>query len=319
MIVFGLVTIYRSSQAKRGGILMRASLQELLAGNELVVADGGMGTMLIAAGLASGQAPERWNTEQPEAVRAVHAAYIQAGAQIILTNTFGGNRIRLDAHRLADQVTETNLAAARLAREEADTATHPVVMAGSIGPTGAMMEPLGPLSASQAVSVFEEQARALLEGGVDVFWIETMADLEEVRAAVQGCHDADATVPVVVTMTFDTRGRTMIGTSPEQAIDALSELGVAAVGANCGNGLAEIESVIEIMHNTDPQIVLVAKSNAGLPRMDGGRIVYDATPEDMAAYARRVQAVGARIIGACCGSTPDHIRAIAGAVREKST
>jgi 5-methyltetrahydrofolate--homocysteine methyltransferase len=296
---------------------MSSLLQELLAENRPVVADGGIGTMLIAAGLPSGQAPERWNIEQPEAVRGVHAAYIQAGAQIILTNTFGGNRIRLDSHRLGDQVTETNIAAARLARQEA--AAHPVVVAGSIGPTGVMMAPLGALSILQASSIFEEQARALLEGEVDVFWIETMADLEEVRAAVEGCRHADPAVPVVVTMTFDTRGHTMMGTSPEQVVRALRELDVIAMGANCGNGPAEIESVIEIMHRTDPEAVLVAKSNAGLPRMEGGSIVYDATPEDMATYARKVQSLGARIIGACCGSTPDHIRAIAGALRAELT
>jgi 5-methyltetrahydrofolate--homocysteine methyltransferase len=298
---------------------MRVSLQELLADNQPVVADGGIGTMLIAAGLPSGQAPERWNTEQPEAVRGVHAGYIQAGAQIILTNTFGGNRIRLDGHRLADQVVEANIAAARIAGEEATAAPHPVVVAGSIGPTGVMMEPLGPLSIPQASSIFEEQARVLLEGEVDVFWIETMADLEEVRAAVDGCRHADPAVPVVVTMTFDTRGHTMMGTSPEQVVRALRELGVVAMGANCGNGPAEIEGVIEIMHRTNPEAVLVAKSNAGLPRMEGGSIVYDATPEDMAAYARQVRELGARIIGACCGSTPDHIRAIASALRERST
>lgn len=274
-----------------------------------------MGTMLFAAGMPRGSAPERWNVEQPEAVSRIHAAYIEAGAQIILTNTFGGNRIRLGLHGLGDRATELNEAGAKLARAAADKAAQPVVVGGSMGPTGAMLEPLGELLFETAVDAFEEQARALLAGGVDIFWIETMSDLEEVCAAVKGCRRASPDVPIITTMTFDTRGRTMMGVRPEQAASALSELGVTALGANCGNGPAEIEAVIEAMRGADAKAVLVAKANAGLPKMQGDIAIYNATPADIAAYAQQVSRLGARIVGACCGSTPDHIRAIAGALK----
>ena len=291
---------------------------ELLQASGPIVADGGMGTMLFALGLAQGAAPERWNLDQPEHIRSVHRGYIEAGAQIILTNTFGGSRLRLARHGLDARCAEINAAAARLARAEADAAAHPVVVAGSIGPTGEFFAPMGALTAESAQAAFAEQAAALAEGGVDVFWIETMSDLQEVEAAAAACRQAAPAVPVVTTMTFDTKGRTMMGVRPEQAAAAMVELGVAAGGANCGNGPQEIEEVIAKMHAVQPGLVLVAKSNAGRPRLEGGRAVYDATPADMAAYAQRVRAAGARIVGACCGSTPAHIAAIAGALQTES-
>ncbi|MGQ9887981.1 MAG: homocysteine S-methyltransferase family protein [Aggregatilineales bacterium] len=288
---------------------------ELLQASSLIVADGGMGTMLFTLGLAQGAAPERWNLDQPEHIRSVHRGYIEAGAQIILTNTFGGNRLRLARHGLDARCAEINAAAARLARAEVDAAAHPVVVAGSIGPTGEFFAPMGVLTPQDAQAAFAEQATALAEGGVDVFWIETMSDLQEVEAAAAACRQAAPDLPVVTTMTFDTKGRTMMGVRPEQAAAAMVELGVAAGGANCGNGPQEIEEVIVKMHAAQPDLVLVAKSNAGRPRLEGRRAVYDATPADMAAYAQRVRAAGARIVGACCGSTPAHIAAIAGALQ----
>ena len=288
---------------------------ELLQGSGPLVADGGMGTMLFALGLAQGAAPERWNLDQPDNIRSVHRGYIEAGAQIILTNTFGGSHPRLARHDLEARCAELNAAAARLARAEADAAAHPVVVAGSIGPTGEFFTPMGALTAESAQAAFAEQAAALAEGGVDVFWIETMSDLQEIEAALAACRQAAPAVPVVTTMTFDTKGRTMMGVRPEQAAAAMVELGVVAGGANCGNGPQEIEEVIAKMHAAQPDLLLVAKSNAGRPRLEGGRAVYDATPADMAAYAQRVRAAGARIIGACCGSTPAHIAAIAGALQ----
>jgi 5-methyltetrahydrofolate--homocysteine methyltransferase len=297
---------------------MKTSLQALLADGSVIVADGGMGTMLFNAGLPRGDAPEQWNITHPDEVRRIHAGYIAAGAQIILSNTFGGSRIRLGLHGLTDQVTELNTAAARLARAEADAALVPVLVGGSIGPTGVMLEPLGDLTVAEAVHIFEEQARALAAGGVDVFWIETMSALEEVRAAVEACHHANPAIPVVGTMTFDTHGRTMMGVSPAMAVTALADLGLNAWGANCGNGPAEIEGVISAMSETQPDAVLIAKSNAGLPHMEGDATVYDATPDDMGQYAQRVLACGARIIGACCGSTPEHIRAIAVSLRTET-
>jgi 5-methyltetrahydrofolate--homocysteine methyltransferase len=293
-------------------------LQELLDIGKPIVADGGMGTMLFSAGLERGSAPELWNVERSEDVGRIHRAYIEAGAQIILTNSFGGNRIRLSRHGLSERAVELNTAAARVARAAADAAQHPVIVGGSIGPTGELMEPLGTLRFDDAVQAFEEQAGALAVGGVDVFWIETMADLEEVRAAVEGCRRANANMPLVVTMTFDTKGRTMMGVKPEQAVEALQSLGVVALGANCGNGPEEIKAVINKMHARDAAAILVAKANAGLPRMVGETTVYDATPSDMNHYAHEVLDLGACIVGACCGSTPDHIRAIAQALKEKS-
>jgi 5-methyltetrahydrofolate--homocysteine methyltransferase len=293
---------------------MKTTFAELLATGRPIVADGGMGTMLFSAGMARGQAPERWNVERPDAVGRIHAAYIQAGAQIILTNTFGCNRIRLEMHNLAPQTTLFNTTAVQVARVEADAAPVPVAVGGSMGPTGAMLEPHGELTFDEAVSAFEEQARAL--NGADIFWIETMSDLEEVRAAITGCRKANANIPIVATLTFDSNGRTMMGVKPEQATEVLGKLGVIALGANCGNGPAEIEQVIEKMRQSSSQAVLVAKANAGLPHMQGDIAVYDATPDVMADYARRVLEKGARIIGACCGSTPDHIRAIANAVQQ---
>ncbi len=293
---------------------MRITWQALLAAGQPIVADGGMGTMLIARGLQRGAAPELWNVERPDDVRAIHRAYIQAGAQIILTNSFGGNRLRLEMGGLADRAAELNRAAARLARAEADAASQPVIVAGSLGPTGQMLAPMGTLPPEDAAAAFAEQAEALVAGGADVLWIETMSDLEEVRAAVAGCRQVAPEVPVIATMTFDTRGRTMMGTTPEQAAFALSELGVVALGANCGKGPDELEVAIGRMQDAGPGLPLVAKANAGAPRLEGGVAVYDATPDVMGAYALRVCARGARIIGACCGSTPDHVRAIARAL-----
>ena len=292
-------------------------LEQLLASNDYILADGAMGTMLMAAGLTQGDPPEEWNVSHPEQIRAVHRGYIEAGAQIVLTNSFGGNRLRLKLHSLQDRVAELNRAAAELARAEADAASHAVVVAGSMGPTGELLEPLGTLSFEAARDAFAEQAAALVEGGIDVFWIETMSDLNEVRAAVEGARSV-ADLPVVTTMTFDTRGHTMMGVSPVQALEALRELQPLALGANCGNGPAEIEGVIEAMHAVDPNVALVAKSNAGIPELVKGELFYSGTPEVMAQYALRVRDLGARIIGACCGSTPDHVRAMAEALGRAS-
>lgn len=282
-----------------------------------MIADGGMGTTLFAMGLERGDSPERWNADYPDRVRRVQREYIQAGAQIILTNTFGGNRLRLHSD-LADRTAELNLLAAQLARAEADAAAVPVVVAGDIGPTGKMMAPLGDLEFDAAVAVFAEQARALVEGGVDVLWVETMSDLEEARAALEACHNVAPGFPMVATMTFDTRGRTMMGVTPQQALEALSEFNLVALGGNCGNGPDEIEGVIEKMHAANPAVVLIAKANAGKPRLENGITVYDATPEVMGQYALRVRERGARIIGACCGSTPAHIQAITRALKTET-
>jgi len=294
---------------------MKADLKTLLAQGAPVIADGAMGSLLLAEGLPVGSPSPLWNIERLDIVRGIHRAYISAGAQVILTNSFTASRPALERAGLAARVGELNRAAADNARAEADASENPVVVSGSMGPLGELMAPLGTLSPEQARSYFAEQALALATGGVDVFWIETMSALEEVQAAVEGCRDAAPQVPIVATMTFERKGRTMMGVTPALALERLRELGLLAMGANCGNGTAEIEGVIQAMRAVDQDVPLVAKSNAGLPRLVDGMSVYDASPDDMAAYARTAHQLGAQIIGACCGSTPAHIRAIAEAVK----
>jgi methionine synthase I (cobalamin-dependent) len=294
---------------------MKTNLQTLLDSGQPIIADGAMGSMLFSMGLDRGSSTELWNVEQPEKVGSVHRAYIEAGAQIVLTNTLGGTRIRLKMDGLEDRTAELNRAAAQIASAEAEAAAHPVAVAGDIGPTGQMLEPLGTLPFETAVAAFEEQVRALVEGGVTLLWIETMSDLEEVRAAVEGCRRAAPDMPIITTMTFDTKGRTMMGVKPEKALETLSEFEVTALGANCGNGPDELEAAISKMHAAGAALPLVAKANAGVPRLQEGETVYGASAADMAAYAVRVRDMGARIIGACCGSTPAHIRAITDALK----
>jgi 5-methyltetrahydrofolate--homocysteine methyltransferase len=280
----------------------------------VILADGAMGTGLMELGLPPGAPPELWNLEHPDRVRQVHHAYLEAGSHIILTNTFGGNRIRLARHQLQAKVAQLNAAGARLARAEAAVAGGKRLVAGDMGPTGEMLAPLGSLDHAAATAAFTEQAAALIEGGVDLIWIETFSALEEVQAAIDGVRRMSADLPIVATMTFDTRGRTMMGVTAEQAVSWLAQWGAAAMGANCGNGPTEILEVIRKMRAAAPGAVLVAKSNAGAPRREKDRMVYDAGPEDMQRYAVAVAELGARVIGACCGSTPQHLAAMAEAL-----
>lgn len=289
-------------------------IHSLLADNPYILTEGAMGTMLFASGLTQGYSPEFWNVEQPEKVAAIHQAYLDAGAQILLTNTFGGTRFRLALHKAEERVEELNIAAVKLLQKVAQTASRPVLVAGNIGPSGQVLLPYGEMSYDEAREAFAEQAAALIGAGVDLIWIETMADLEEVRAAIEGIRQISQDIPIMATMTFDTRGRTMMGVTPEKAVTTMVSFGASAVGGNCGNGPAEILGVIEKMHTTLPEAILVAKSNAGVPTLVGGRPVYGASPADMADYAVQVYNAGARIIGACCGSTPEHIKAIAQAL-----
>ncbi len=291
--------------------------EDLTGESGLILADGAMGTMLFDAGLQLGEAPERWNVDHPDRVRAVHQAYLEAGSRIILTNTFGGNRWRLSLHKLEARAREFVVAGARNARAAVEAAGGRAVVAGDIGPSGSLLTPLGELEEAEAVAGFAAQAEALLEGGSDVIWIETMSDLGEVAAAVHGVRQASKRVPILTTMTFDTRGHTMMGVSPERAVEELTRLEAAAIGGNCGNGPDEILGVIEKMRAAVPEALLVAKANAGLPTLVEGRAVYAASPESMAEYAQAAAARGARIIGACCGSTPSHLRAMAEALGER--
>jgi 5-methyltetrahydrofolate--homocysteine methyltransferase len=286
---------------------MTDRLLDLIQRKGLVLGDGAMGTMLQLAGLTDGGAPELWNVTHPEAVRAIYQGYADAGSDIITTNSFGGTRYRLKLHKLQERVFELNQAAAALAR---DVAGPDKLVAGSIGPTGELMEPLGPLTLDEARAAFAEQAAGLAAGGVDFFLVETMSSLDEVQAAVEGAQQA-SDLPVVVTMTFDTNFRTMMGVTPAQAVQTLVGWGVTVIGANCGNGPAEIERIMAEMAQTKPEgVVLMAQSNAGLPRWSEGGIAYDGTPDVMADYAQRMRALGVQVIGACCGSTPEHLAAM---------
>lgn len=290
--------------------------QHLLENNPgPILADGAMGTQLFAAGLQFGDPPETWNILHPDVVRGIQRRYIEAGAQIVLTNTFGGTRFRLAMHNLQGKVADLNRTAVILLRAEIEASGRQVLIAGDIGPSGEILAPLGTLEYTEAVDGFAEQARALIGGGADVIWIETMSSLEEVQAAIEGTRRVSPEIPIITTMSFDTHGRTMMGVTPEQALHTLTEWGAAAVGANCGNGTDELLAAIQRMHAANPKVPLVAKSNAGMPELVQGKAVYRATPEAMAQYAGEVYGAGARIIGACCGSSPEHIRAMGEALR----
>jgi len=284
---------------------------ELLATRPWLLADGATGTNLFAAGLQSGEAPELWNLSHPERIAALHRSFIDAGADIVLTNTFGGTRYRLKLHQAEDRVEELNGAAARIARHEADAAGRPVIVAGSMGPTGELFHPLGALSVEEGRAAFAAQAKALARGGVDVLWVETVSSREEIEAALAGA--AEAGLPVVCTASFDTQGRTMMGITPAQLAELCehSPWAPAAFGANCGVGPAELVAVMLGMSQAaSPRSVLVAKGNCGVPHWEGDAIRYDGTPPLMADYARLALDAGARIIGGCCGTTPEHLRAM---------
>src|SRR5262245_41516078 len=276
-------------------------LKRLLESRKIVLGDGAMGTMLHQAGLTIG-APEQWNVKRPDVVLGIHRGYVEAGSDFISTNTFGGTRNRLKLDELQERIAELNEAGARLAREAAGDR----LVAGSVGPTGELMEPLGTLTPDGARASFAEQARALRAGGVDFALVETMSALEEAQAAVEGAREAG--LPAVVTMSFDTHFRTMMGVKPAAACAAIAGRGVGVIGANGGNGPAEIERVMSEMSAAPHDgIFLMAKSNAGMPRWKDDRITYGGTPEVMAEYARQMVALGVRVIGGCCGSTPEHV------------
>ena len=287
-------------------------LAELL-GERPAVIDGGMGTLLQDRGLTDGGAGELWNVERAEVVRECHESYAQAGARILTTNTFGGTRPRLQMHGLEDRVHELNRAAAAIARSVADA--HGALVAGDLGPTGELLAPLGTMDADEAREIFAEQLRGLRDGGIDLVLIETMSDLGEVQAAVDAAHEVVPDLPVIATLSFDTNLRTMMGVRPADAVTTLASAGVDAVGANCGRGPGEMEAIAAQMAEARPSgLLLVAQSNAGLPQVVGDHFEYDASPTDLAEHARALQKLGIDLIGACCGSTPEHIAAIHEAV-----
>ena len=289
---------------------MRPPILDRLASGDVLIADGATGTMLQTAGLPPGAPNEAWVMERPEEIVKLHRAYVEAGTQFILTCTFGGTRARLSAAGMEADVAEVNRRAAELARQAAGDERY---VAGDIGPSGEMMAPLGKLTPETAREMFAEQAQALAEAGVDCIFIETMNDLQEATAAVQGAQQA-CDLPVFCSFSFDTHGRTNMGVRPAQAAQAMAELGVQATGANCGHAPEELLDILPQMREHAPGAYLVAKPNAGVPRMVKREAVYDATPERMAGLSRQFVDLGARIVGACCGSSPAHITAIAAAI-----
>jgi 5-methyltetrahydrofolate--homocysteine methyltransferase len=282
---------------------------DLLSRRRCLLADGATGSNLFEMGLVSGDAPELWNVDHPDRIKLLHQRFVDAGADIILTNTFGGTRYRLKLHKAEDRVRELNRAAAQLARSVADAAGRDVIVAGSMGPTGEILEPLGPLSAADARAAFAEQAVALAEGGADVLWIETLSSREEVEAAIEGAKSTG--LPVVSTLSFDTNGRTMMSLTPAELAAIAREHHLAACGSNCGVGPSElVASILNLSTAADPDMVLVAKANCGIPQYVNGAIRYDGTPELMARYVDLAIDSGARIVGGCCGTSPEHLAAM---------
>lgn len=274
---------------------------------KVLIADGGWGTELFRRGLGPGVAPESWNIDRPEDVRAVAVSYVQAGADIILTNTFGGNPLKLAKAELEQKTAEINRLGAKISKEAAGA--HALVF-GSIGPTGEFMKPLGTVTETEMVKGFAEQAKALAAGEVDGIVIKTMIDLAEAKAALRATRE-NTSLPVVVSMTFDKKPRgyaTLMGIRPEQAAMELERAGATIVGANCGAG---IDHMVEILRLMRPATTLPiwCKPNAGLPELVDGSTVYRETPEQMASRLRVLVDAGASIVGGCCGSTPAHIRA----------
>ncbi|MEX2278997.1 MAG: betaine--homocysteine S-methyltransferase [Acidimicrobiia bacterium] len=282
-----------------------------LFGDRVLVADGAMGTTLFSLGLEGGGCPELLNVERPGLVADVHRRFADAGSDIVLTNTFGGNGRRLALHSASRRVAELNRAAVDIARNA--TAEYETLIAGSVGPTGDLLAPLGPLTHQAAVEVFAEQIEALVEAGVDVVWIETLSSIEELAAAVEAAARFD--VPRVATLSFDTAGRTMMGvTGTQVATWAAADGRLDAVGANCGIGPGDAVAAVYDITGTSADLVAVAKPNCGMPLYQTDRLVYPVGPEAMAEFVDLAVRSGARIIGTCCGSMPEHIVAVRAAV-----
>lgn len=286
------------------------ALAELLGEKGHLVLDGAMGTQLFEAGLVAGDAPEGWNLDRPDDITAIHRAYVAAGSDIILTNSFGGTSFRLKLHGLDDRVREVNAAAARNARAAADQADRRVLVAGSMGPTGELLEPLGHLTPAEVEDGFVAQAEGLAEGGVDILWLETLSALNVLEAGVRGVRKV-TDLPIVTTMSYDTAGRTMMGVTGTAQGEMIAALGLDAAGANCGATISDTEAAVALIRQACGDIPVVSKANAGIPVWHGAELHYDGTPDVLAAHAVRVRDAGASLIGACCGSGPEHIEMIA--------
>ncbi len=283
-------------------------LQRLLSEKDVILADGATGTNLFAMGLEAGDAPELWNADAPEKVRSLYDQMIASGVDLFLTNSFGGTAARLKLHNAQSRVHELNRKAAELARDAAANAGRPIVVAGSMGPTGEIMEPLGALSHDEAVEMFSDQVEGLMAGGVDVLWLETISAPEELRAAAEaiGRHD----VPWCCTMSFDTAGRTMMGVTSAAMVELVASLEhqPIAFGANCGVGASDLLRTVQGFVDGGATLPIIAKGNAGIPKFVDGHVHYDGTPDLMGDYAVLARDSGAKIIGGCCGTMAEHLR-----------
>jgi homocysteine S-methyltransferase len=297
------VTIHRRARAEQ--------LARLLDPEQVVVFDGAMGTMLYARGVFINQCYDELVLRAPDLVREIHAAYVKAGAEVLETNTFGANRLKLTQYGLEGQVSAINRRAAELAR---DAAGEQRLVAGAVGPLGVRLEPYGALGREEAQALFVEQMTALKDGGADCFLLETFADLEEVEQAILAARAVDAAMPVIAQATVGPDLRTAYGASPEDIARVLDKWGVDVIGLNCSVGPQTILEAVERMTAVTTR-KLSAQPNAGMPRDVGGRSMYMASPEYMATYARHLVQAGAKIVGGCCGTTPEHIKAMVEGVR----
>ena len=290
------------------------ALSKMLASRDWVMADGATGTNLFNMGLSSGEPPEMWNVDQPDNIRTLYRNAVQAGSDIFLTNTFGGNASRLKLHGAQGRVRELNRVGAALGREIADASGRVVIVAGSVGPTGEIFEPMGTLTHRAAVEMFHEQAEGLKEGGADVLWVETISSHEEYAAASEAAQLAG--MPWCGTMSFDTAGRTMMGLTSAGMAEMVAGLAYPplAFGANCGVGASDLMRTVLGFTATHPSLPVIAKGNAGIPKYHDGHIHYDGTPELMGEYAVLARDAGAKIIGGCCGTMPEHLRAMRAAL-----
>ncbi len=292
------------------GAGMSDALTDMLNSRDWILADGATGTNLFNMGLASGDAPELWNVDEPDKIRALYRGAVEAGSDLFLTNTFGGNASRLKLHDAQSRVHELNRRGAELGREIADSAGRKIIVAGSVGPTGDIMAPMGPLTHELAVEMFHEQAEGLKAGGADVLWVETISAPEEYKAAAEAA--ALAEMPWCGTMSFDTAGRTMMGVTSAAMAQMVGKLKhkPIAFGANCGVGASDLLRTVLGFVEAGADQPIIAKGNAGIPKYVDGAIHYDGTPDLMAEYAVLARDCGARIIGGCCGTMPEHLRAM---------
>jgi 5-methyltetrahydrofolate--homocysteine methyltransferase len=286
---------------------------ERLQSGEILIADGSTGASLQKMGLKPGTPPEELVFDAPEMVLQLESAFVAAGSDIILTDTFGGTSLRMQESKYAGRVVEVNRRAAELARQAAQTGTG-VLVAGSMGPTGLLMKPYGPVTVEEATASFAEQARALADGGVDLLVIETMFAFDEADAAFNGARSV-TDLPIVVSFSYDRGVRTMMGVKPADMLKHYHDMQATMIGANCGTTLENMEKIQQEYAAGQPGIPLWAKPNAGLPHMLDGVTTYDVTPQQMGEYAQKYVALGAQVVGGCCGSLPEHIAAIKQAVK----